>query len=360
MQHWPFICLIAIANNRVFFRKIVGLGNPLLDLVAVVDTDLLKKYDLEADNAILAEDKHMQLFQDLPQKYDTKYIAGGACQNTLRVVQWIIRQPHVCTFFGAVGEDESLKIMTKSCEDVQLRVQYQIHSKELTGRCAVCVTDHNRSLVTHLGAANSFTVDHLKTPENQAILGEASIAYISGYFLTVSPDSIDLVCKQTVTDKKTLVMNFSAVFLCQFFKEPQMAAFPYVDIIIGNETEAATFAAEQNLGVTDLKEVAKKVSELPRCDGKEDVKRTVIITQGSNPVILCENGVVSEIPAVKLNPEEIVDTNGAGDAFVGGFLAMLVSGKPTEECVKCGIWAATHIIQESGMTLPSNVHYTPS
>jgi adenosine kinase len=47
-----------------------------------------------------------------------------------------------------------------------------------------------------------------------------------------------------------------------------------------------------------------------------------------------------------------VDTNGAGDAFVGGFLAQHVQGAPLDQAVRCGIWAATHIIQRSGCTLP--------
>jgi sugar/nucleoside kinase (ribokinase family) len=30
------------------------------------------------------------------------------------------------------------------------------------------------------------------------------------------------------------------------------------------------------------------------------------------------DGIVNEFPAIKLPPEKVVDTNGAGDAFVGG------------------------------------------
>jgi len=339
-------------------KKAIGLGNPLLDVSAVVTSDVLTKYELKADDAILADDKHMPLFDELAKDSNVKYIAGGACQNTLRVAQWITKQPQVCTFFGAAGEDDTMKVMTKSCEEVGLRPCYQVHKDQLTGRCAVCITGHSRSLVTHLGAANSFTVDHLKKPENLDIIKQSSIVYISGFFLTVSPESIQFVCEQVAADNKTLLMNFSAPFLCQFFKEPQMAALPYVDILIGNETEAATFATEQNLGVTDLKEVAKKAAALPR--RKENGSRIVIITQGSNPVILCKDGVVAEIPATCIPADQIVDTNGAGDAFVGGFLAMLQSSKPIEDCVKCGIWAATQIIQQNGMTLPKDVTYTPA
>jgi sugar/nucleoside kinase (ribokinase family) len=30
------------------------------------------------------------------------------------------------------------------------------------------------------------------------------------------------------------------------------------------------------------------------------------------------DGIVNEFPAIQLPPEKVVDTNGAGDAFVGG------------------------------------------
>lgn len=41
-----------------------------------------------------------------------------------------------------------------------------------------------------------------------------------------------------------------------------------------------------------------------------------------------------------------------GDAFVGGFLSQLVHGKPIEDCVRAGCYAANVIIQRSGCTYP--------
>lgn len=47
----------------------MGIGNPLLDISAIVDEDLLKKYDLRPDDAIMAEPKHMPLYRELVVKY---------------------------------------------------------------------------------------------------------------------------------------------------------------------------------------------------------------------------------------------------------------------------------------------------
>lgn len=48
---------------------------------------MLEKYGVKANDAILAEDKHMGLYEDLIQNCDAKLIAGGAAQNTARGAQ---------------------------------------------------------------------------------------------------------------------------------------------------------------------------------------------------------------------------------------------------------------------------------
>jgi len=70
---------------------VVGLGNPLLDISANVDEDFLSKYDLKPNNAILAEEKHKPMYDEMIKKYKVDYIPGGATQNTLRVAQVIVR-----------------------------------------------------------------------------------------------------------------------------------------------------------------------------------------------------------------------------------------------------------------------------
>lgn len=59
---------------------------------------------------------------------------------------------------------------------------------------------------------------------------------MQGFFLTVNPDTIMEVARHANAQNKTLMMNLSAPFLSQFFKEPMMQTFPYIDILFGNET----------------------------------------------------------------------------------------------------------------------------
>jgi adenosine kinase len=67
-----------------------GIENPLLDISAVVKEDFLKEYNLNANDAILAEDKHKSLYKKMVDTYPVVYIAGGAAQNTLRGAQWLL------------------------------------------------------------------------------------------------------------------------------------------------------------------------------------------------------------------------------------------------------------------------------
>lgn len=46
------------------------------------------------------------------------------------------------------------------------------------------------------------------------------------------------------------MMNLSAPFISQFFKDPLMAAMPYVDLLFGNENEAEAFSKAMDFGVS--------------------------------------------------------------------------------------------------------------
>jgi len=87
----------------------MGMGNPLLDISADVGQDILDKYDVKMDNAILAEEKHVPLYKELVENYSPQYIAGGATQNSIRVAQWILTangKPGQSAFMGCVGTDD--------------------------------------------------------------------------------------------------------------------------------------------------------------------------------------------------------------------------------------------------------------
>jgi adenosine kinase len=78
----------------------------------------------------------------------------------------------------------------------------------------------------------------------------------------------------------------------------------------------------------------------------------VVFTQGADATVVAAAGKVSVFPVTRVPADKLVDTNGAGDAFVGGFLSQLVAGKEVAECVRAGHYAAGVIVQQSGCTFP--------
>lgn len=51
------------------------------------DQSVLDKYGLKENDAILAEPKHMEIYDELTTKYTAKFLAGGAAQNAARGAQ---------------------------------------------------------------------------------------------------------------------------------------------------------------------------------------------------------------------------------------------------------------------------------
>lgn len=96
--------------------------------------------------------------------------------------------------------------------------------------------------------------------------------------------------------------------------------------------------------------------------------RTVVVTQGKEPVLVAISDVAGtllntfELNVTPLHEDLIVDTNGAGDAFTGGFLAVVAanldhkgvlnSAFNIEEAVQAGNKMAALIIQRSGCQFP--------
>ncbi|KAM9559965.1 adenosine kinase b isoform 6-T6 [Salvelinus alpinus] len=228
-------------------NALFGMGNPLLDISAVVDKDFLDKYGLKPNDQILAEDKHKAMFDEIAKKSKVEYHAGGSTQNSVKIAQWMIQTPHkVATFFGCIGTDHFGEILKQKAEEAHVDARYYQQTQEPTGTCAACITGDNRSLVANLAAANCYNKEkHLDLDGNWELVEKAKVYYIAGFFLTVSPESILKVAKHASENNKIFSLNLSAPFISQFFKEAMMKVMPYVDILFGNETEAATFAKEQ-------------------------------------------------------------------------------------------------------------------
>ncbi|PFH56927.1 hypothetical protein XA68_15753 [Ophiocordyceps unilateralis] len=330
---------------------LVCLENPLLDIQAIGDEALLDKYGLKANDAILAEEKHMALYEDLLNNYDAKLIAGGAAQNSARGAQYML-PPNSVVYLGGAGDDKYSAILHDAVQAAGLRVEYRVDPKEKTGRCGVVITGHNRSLCTDLGAANHYDLHHLKKPDIWRLVENADVFYIGGFHFTVCPPAIMALAEQAAAHNKIFVLSLSAPFIPTAFKDVVDASAPYWDYIIGNETEMAAYAEAHALPSKAPQDVAQHLANLPKKNTSR--KRVAVVTQGTEPTLVAVQGEagVKQFPVHVIDPKDINDTNGAGDAFAGGFLAGIMQGKPLETCIDMGQWLARLSIKELGPSYP--------
>merc|ERR1712190_383378 len=180
----------------------------------------------------------------------------------------------------------------------------------------------------------------------------------AGFFITVSPESMDIASEKTVEKGTTYCLNLSAPFIVQVppFRAQLEKLLPATDYLFGNETEAKAYAEAVGWETEDVEFIATRLSLVPGAGNKP--ARKVVITQGCDPTVVAIKGHVTKYPVIALPKEKLVDTNGAGDSFVGGFLAALAKGKDMEACCKAGAYAASVIIQHSGCTYPPKPDYT--
>jgi adenosine kinase len=318
-----------------------------------------RRYGLKMNNAILAEAAHLPLYAELVDKHAVTYVAGGATQNTVRVAQWMSGQPAgFCAYSGSVGDDAFGRKLKEAAEGDGVTTHYHTDSQHPTGTCAVLVHERERSLVANLSAANHYKKAHYDSEAMQAVVAGARIFYSAGFFLTVSPETMAAMGTHAAQSGKVYAMNLSAPFLCQFFKDQMHAVLPYADFVFGNESEAAAYAAANGFEGAGVEATALRIAALPKASGTR--ARVVIITQGAQPTVIAQDGVTRTVAVPAIPPERIVDVNGAGDAFVGGFLAFLAKGARIDDAVKAGHWAAGHVLGFSGCVFHRDAKYVPA
>lgn len=165
------------------------------------------------------------------------------------------------------------------------------------------------------------------------------------------------------------MFNLAAPFVIQFFWDKLLEVLKYVDVVFCNDSEAVVAGKKNEWGVSisffllcfvlcdnsffilvfffflsqeDLEVIAEKLAKLPLAKGKSS--RIAVITAGPEKTIVYFNGKIHKFAPIKLEDKDIVDTNGAGDSFTGGFISQYIyhglDKDLTEETLKRCIDAA--------------------
>lgn len=201
-------------------KKILGFGNPLLDLMTTsVEQSVLDEWGAQLNNAMLAEEKHAPLFKSLVATHPIEYVAGGATLNSIRVAQWVLTaqgKTGCSGFIGCIGKDENGAQMKTQLTKDGVAPHFMETDAKPTGTCAVLVKDAERALVANLAAAESYDkAAHFDTPAIQKVVEEASIFYSAAFPLTHEGGAATVkAIVEGASDDKIVCMNVSAPFIC--------------------------------------------------------------------------------------------------------------------------------------------------
>ena len=134
--------------------------------------------------------------------------------------------------------------------------------------------------------------------------------------------------------------------------------------MFGNDAEFRAFAIAEKwfdddqlsepLSNEDAREISRKCSTLlrPRSSQEDlfDNDRLVVITRGEKATVVFSAALDKArlFDVARLPTDELIDTTGAGDAFVGGVLCALAQDFDLDQSIELGHKAAFKIIQTQG------------
>lgn len=136
-------------------------------------------------------------------------------------------------------------------------------------------------------------------------------------------------------DPQGLVRRFDEQGNVSLGPLPDMRILELVDIFKASQAEvvAVTGTSELDSAVKILHDFGIKIA---------------IVTKGAEGAAVSVENSIHSVPAY--NPEKLIDPTGAGDAFIGGFLAEYVRGEDCSWCSSVGAASASSVVESVGPT----------
>lgn len=260
--------------------------------------------------------------------------------------------PNKTVFFGCISDDEYGAKLDEALKKEGLTTIFAKTQEAPTGTCAVLLNGIDRSLVANLGACTKYPTQHLL--QNLDVLKNSKIIYSTAFFITSNYNALHEVAKFAVENNKPFGFNLSAGFLMRINLPEVNNILTYADYIFCNEDEAAIFAEVNKIEYSSLRDVAKALAKWDKVN--KERPRVAIVTCGKEPIQIAIHGQNEdqdfEYPVPLVAKEKVLDTNGAGDSFVGGFLAQIALGQSLENALRAGCYISSEVIQRSGCTFP--------
>jgi len=312
-------------------KKILGIGNAIVDIFVKVDDNFLKKNNLVKGTMKLIDSDEYRILKKKVQI--EKIEAGGSVANTMAGISYL---KGCSSFIGKINNDEFGKIYKKSLEKIGVSFLYQEKNENLaTGASIIFITpDSERTMCTYLGISSYLSKEDI----NENYIKEYEIIFLEGYLWDKGISEkmfrfvIDLARKYQIK----VGMSLSDIFCVKRHRNDFLKLLQNdLSICIGNENEINALLGRNNL--------------LESINDIQMINKLVVITKSENGSIAILNNKITNCKSVKV--EKILDLTGAGDLFASGFLKEYLDKSYIKKCLQTGSKLASKIIQKVGARL---------
>ena len=307
-------------------KKILGIGNAIVDVLAKVDDEFLENNNLIKGSMKLINKSE---FEDLKKNIKIeKVVAGGSVANTMAGIANLKGNP---SFIGKINSDNLGEMYRKSLQDINVNFSYLERNEDLsTGASIILITpDSERTMCTYLGISSHLSANDIN--ENSIIKNE--LIFLEGYLWDkgISEKMFKHAINIAKKNKIKIAMSLSDIFCVTRHKQDFCNLLKNdLDILIGNENE--------------INELANKKNLLDSINQLKELNKLIVITRSEKGSMAIKNNEIINCNSIKVN--KVLDLTGAGDLFAAGFLKEYLDNSEVKKCLETGSILASKIIQK--------------
>jgi len=251
-------------------------------------------------------------------------VSGGGGTN---VAVGLHRLGEAVKMISRVGDDDLSGVLVDQLEKENVDLSFLQKTKGKTGLSAVLVAnDGGRSIVTYRGESGEIEKGEI----DWEMIKNADWIQVSS--LGGEMDLLDDLIAFALEHGIKIGVNPGKKELIQ--KEKLRLLLPKIDLFIVNRMEASDFWGDK---YDDEEIILKKFVDIG--------VKLLMITDGKKGAGVFEKGRWIKMEAY---PNKSIDDTGAGDAFVSGVVAGLLSGKKIEEVLKMGLANGGSVVGKLG------------
>ena len=229
------------------------------------------------------------------------------------------------SMIGAVGSDAYAVTALSALTDAGVDLRAVQRTDGGTGVAVVEVSDDGENSIVVLPGANARVTPDLVSPWAGTI-GDAAVVVVQGELPAAATQTAVLAASGRV------IVNLAPVIAVD--RDVLLRADP----LVVNEHEGALVL--EQFGKAGPGAHRDVVEALLACGFA-----SVVMTLGGTGALFSDGGEVLAVPAPRV---AVVDTTGAGDAFVGALAARLQAGDPLREAVRFAVRVGSYAVQYPG------------